>query len=47
MPERMRYYSTNGQVPDVGLAAALLQGQADDRGLFLPRSYPHISSRDV
>ncbi|MBU0755003.1 MAG: pyridoxal-phosphate dependent enzyme, partial [Planctomycetes bacterium] len=37
------YYSTNHNVPDVGLDTALLRGQAGDRGLFLPRTIPKLS----
>jgi threonine synthase len=36
------FYSTNRAVPDTGLADALLQGQAADRGLFLPRPIPRM-----
>jgi len=36
------YYSTNMRVPDVDLAGALLQGQAGDKGLFMPRRVPPI-----
>jgi threonine synthase len=32
------FYSTNGSVPDVNLGQALLQGQAGDKGLYLPKS---------
>ena len=35
-----KYYSTNRAVPEVDLGQALLQGQAGDRGLYLPRSVP-------
>jgi threonine synthase len=35
----IRYYSTNRAVPEVSLGEALLQGQAADRGLFMPREY--------
>jgi threonine synthase len=38
----MRYYSTNRQVPTVTLDRALLQGQAGDKGLFLPDRVPTI-----
>ena len=38
-----RYYSTNRRVPEVDLAHALLQGQAGDRGLFLPKPIPKMS----
>ncbi len=43
----MRYYSTNRQVPDVTLAEALLQGQASDRGLFLPEHFPQLTHEDL
>ena len=39
------YYSTNRQVPEVDLADALLQGQAGDRGLFMPRPIPPLPAR--
>lgn len=38
------FYSTNGQAPEVDLRAALLQGQAPDRGLYLPRSFPQLDA---
>lgn len=37
------YYSTNGKAPEVGLGAALLQGQAPDKGLYMPRQVPCLS----
>ncbi|MCP4663719.1 MAG: threonine synthase [bacterium] len=37
------YYSTNRAVPDVGLAEALLQGQAGDKGLYMPTTHPRLS----
>jgi threonine synthase len=36
------YYSTNRQAPEVDLARALMQGQAGDRGLYLPRPLPRF-----
>jgi threonine synthase len=42
----IRYYSTNHRAPEVDLAQALLQGQAGDRGLFMPRPVPRMS-RDL
>ncbi len=36
------FYSTNGSAPEVGLGAALLQGQAPDRGLYMPRPVPAL-----
>ncbi len=47
MSAPIRFYSTNRQVPDVGLAEALLKGQADDKGLYLPRTYPQLSMREL
>ncbi len=38
------YYSTNRRVPEVDLADALLTGQAGDKGLFMPRPLPKMSS---
>ncbi|HUT76146.1 MAG TPA: threonine synthase [Polyangia bacterium] len=40
----MLFYSTNRSVPDVDLAGALLQGQAGDKGLYLPREIPRLSA---
>lgn len=39
----IEYYSTNHSVPAVDLADALLQGQAGDKGLFMPRPLPRLS----
>jgi threonine synthase len=44
MVEPIRYYSTNRNVPVVGLDDALLQGQAGDRGLFMPERFPQFSA---
>lgn len=43
MIETVRFYSTNGQVAQVDLPTALLQGQAADRGLFMPDRFPPLS----
>jgi threonine synthase len=40
----IRYYSTNREAPVVDLASALLEGQAGDRGLYLPERLPSISA---
>jgi threonine synthase len=40
----MRFRSTRGQSPDVGFSAALLQGLAPDGGLYVPGSWPDLSS---
>ncbi|MBN2803878.1 MAG: threonine synthase [Deltaproteobacteria bacterium] len=39
----MKFYSTNKSVEPVTLDRALLQGQAADKGLYLPESIPAIS----
>lgn len=36
----MKFYSTNRQAPSVDLASALLQGQAPDKGLYMPEDIP-------
>lgn len=43
----VQFYSTNRAVPLVTLREALLQGQAADRGLFLPRELPSFSRQDL
>jgi len=43
----VKYYSTNRRAAETDLAGALLQGQASDKGLFLPRSFPRLSPRDL
>ncbi len=42
MPQQIHYYSTNRSAPSVTLAEALLQGQAPDRGLYMPDRVPTI-----
>jgi threonine synthase len=39
--------STNRRSPAVDLRQALLQGQAPDRGLYIPRSFPSLTSDDL
>ena len=41
--EQIPYYSTNHQSPDVTFREALLQGQAPDKGLYLPMEIPRLS----
>ncbi len=45
--ERMNYYSTNRQSPDVDLVKALLRGQAPDKGLYMPRVIPQFSAGEL
>lgn len=43
----MQYYSTNLQAPRVGFREALLQGQAPDRGLYMPVTIPPIPAETI
>ncbi len=38
------FYSTNRSVPHVALDHALLQGQAGDKGLYMPQNIPEMNS---
>jgi threonine synthase len=44
--EPVLYYSTNRTVAKADLRTALLQGQAADRGLFMPERVPPLDSAD-
>lgn len=41
------FHSTNGQSPPVNLRAALLTGQAPDRGLYLPTDFPRLRLDEI
>ena len=41
------FRSTNGQSPAVNLRAALLAGQAPDRGLYLPEKFPRLTPDEI
>lgn len=43
----IHFYSTNRNTAGVTLREALLQGQAPDRGLFMPARYPEILPGDL
>jgi threonine synthase len=45
--EPILFYSTNRSVPRTDLRGALLQGQAADKGLFMPASIPPLSVEDL
>jgi threonine synthase len=47
MTEPILYYSTNRNVPPVTLREALLQGQAADRGLFMPSQIPALTREEL
>ena len=41
------FHSTNGQAPVVDLREALLEGQAPDRGLYMPNKFPRLTSDEI
>jgi threonine synthase len=41
------FQSTNGQSPAVNLREALLQGQAPDRGLYFPETFPQLLPDEI
>jgi threonine synthase len=41
------FHSTNGQSPAVNLREALLTGQAPDRGLYFPETFPQLASDEI
>jgi len=41
------FQSTNGESPAVNLRDALLNGQAPDRGLYLPEHFPRLTSAEI
>ncbi len=45
--ETVIFESTNGQSPAVDLRAALLKGQAPDRGLYLPQTFPRLAPEQI
>ncbi len=47
MTAPIRFYSTNRQAPKVALDAALLQGQAPDRGLYMPETIPALDRTEL
>ncbi|MEE9293674.1 MAG: cofactor-independent phosphoglycerate mutase [Phycisphaerae bacterium] len=47
MSAEIRYYSTNRSAPKVMLDEALLQGQAGDRGLYMPDRFPSITPEEL
>ncbi len=44
---QLLFHSTNGQSPAVNLREALLQGQAPDRGLYLPEEFPKLAPEEI
>ncbi len=42
----MNYVSTRGQAPVLDFAGTLLAGLADDGGLYVPETWPHLAPQD-
>lgn len=45
--EALSFYSTNHKAPDVDLRAALLTGQAPDKGLYMPHVIPKLTREEL
>ncbi len=43
----MDYISTRGQAPSLGFSDALLAGLASDGGLYVPRTWPQMSKKEI
>ena len=43
----LQFRSTNGQSPLVNLREAMLEGQAPDRGLYLPVAFPKLTPAEI
>lgn len=43
----MLYHSTNSQSPPLTFSQALLQGQAPDKGLYMPEIIPRLSEHEI
>jgi threonine synthase len=43
----IKYYSTNHRSPSISFREALLQGQAPDRGLYMPENIPQLTSSEI
>jgi threonine synthase len=41
------FHSTNGQAPTVDLREAFLEGQAPDRGLYMPDKFPKLTADEI
>ena len=44
---QLLFHSTNGESPAVNLRAAMLAGQAPDRGLYFPRTFPQLAPSEI
>ncbi|MDO6962807.1 threonine synthase [Rhizobium alvei] len=43
----MQYVSTRGEAPNLGFIDTLLTGLARDGGLYVPKSWPHFSKKEI
>ena len=43
----MKYISTRGEAPELGFEDVLLTGLARDGGLYVPRTWPHLSPGEL
>jgi len=43
----LKYFSTNRKSPSLSFSAALLQGQAPDKGLYLPEVIPQLDQDEI
>ena len=43
----LQFHSTNGQSPAVNLRDAFLNGQAPDRGLYMPEKFPRLTPGEI
>ncbi len=43
----VKFYSTNLKAPEVSFRGAILQGQAPDRGLYMPKEIPQFSAKEL
>lgn len=43
----MQYVSTRGEAPDLGFSDTLLAGLATDGGLYVPKTWPEFSKREI
>ena len=43
----MQYHSTRGLKENISAAEAIIRGLAPDGGLYVPDSFPHISTDEI
>jgi threonine synthase len=43
----LKFYSTNHKSPSLSFREALLQGQAPDKGLYMPENIPQLSAEEI